>query len=195
MQRPTLLEGILVALIAGLVASPMVFVLCLVLGVSLAWKAVLVSMAYAYIVYLLAQSGRTAGRITFALLSLLVLLASLVFEVRWSTVALIAVALIWGIRTYAYGQSLVAALLHGGLCLLGLGAALWAYAYSGSIALAGWSFFLMQAVFVFVPSRLTWRTPAEGYVAAGQEVDGFVLAYQAAQQALGRLRAKTAPGG
>jgi len=194
MQRPTLLEGILVALTASLVAGPLVFGLRLVLGVSMAWKAGIVILAYAYIVYLLAQSSRTAGRTTFAVLSLLVLLASLMFEVRWPAMALIAVALIWGLRAYAYSQSFVVTLLHGGLCLLGLSAALWAYAHSSSIALASWSFFLMQAAFVLVPPRLARRTLAAGGIAGAQEVDGFVLAHQAAQKALGRLRTRAVPG-
>jgi hypothetical protein len=154
----------------------------------MAGKAAIVVMAYAYIVYLLAKRGRTAGRTTLAVLSLLALLASLAFGARWSTVVLVAVALIWGIRACTYSRSLVAGLFHGGLCLLGLGAALWAYTHSGSIILAVWSFFLLQALFVCVPPRLAQQPAAEGSVAGGQEVDGFVRAYQAAQQALGRLR-------
>jgi hypothetical protein len=189
MSRPSLFEGILVALTAGVVAGPLVYVLRLILSAGLAWKAVIVVMAYAYIVYLLAQSGRTAGRITLAVLSLLALLASLVFEVHWSSAALIAMSLVWGIRAYAYSQSLVAALLHGGLCLFGLGAALWAYAHSGSLALASWSFFLTQAAFVLVPPRLARRTPATAEVAGARQSDGFVLAYQAAQKVLNRLHA------
>ena len=68
MQRPTLLEGILVALFVSLAASPVVFVLSLLLGPVMAGKAVIVVIAYAYIVYLLAQSGRTVGRTTLAVL-------------------------------------------------------------------------------------------------------------------------------
>jgi len=190
MQRPTLLEGILVGLVVSLAASPMVFLLSLLLGTVMAGKAVIVVIAYAYIVYLLAQSGRTAGRTTLAVLSLLALLASLVLEARWTTVVLVAVALIWGIRACTYSRSLVAWLLHGGLCLLGLGAALWAYTHSGSIVLAVWSFFLLQALFVCVPPRLAQRPVEEGDVAGGQEGDGFVRAHQAAQKALGRLRTR-----
>ena len=190
MQRPTLLEGILVALVVSLAASPVVFLLSLLLGPAMAGKAVIVVLAYAYIVYLLAQSGRTAGRTTLAVLSLLALLASVVLEARWTTVVLVAVALIWGIRACSYSRSLVAWLLHGGLCLLGLGAALWAYTHSGSLVLAVWSFFLLQALFVCVPPRLAQQPVEDGEVAGGQEVDGFVSAHQAAQKALGRLRTR-----
>ena len=116
-------------------------------------------LAYGYIVYLLAKRGRSAGRITLALLSLLVFVASLLLELRWPALLLVAVGLIWGIRACVYSRSLVTALLHGGLCLLGLGAALWAYAHSGSAALASWSFFLLQAAGVFVPPRLAQQHP------------------------------------
>src|SRR6266511_1791869 len=94
MQRPTLLEGILVALVVSLAASPVVFVLSLLLGPAMAGKAVIVVIAYAYIVYLLAQSGRTDGRTTLAVLSLLALLASVVLEARWTAVVLVAVELL-----------------------------------------------------------------------------------------------------
>src|SRR5262245_16633924 len=190
MQRPTVLEGILVALVVSLVASPVIFLLSLLLGPVMAGKAVIIVIAYTYIIYLLVKSGRTAGRTTLAVLSLLVLLASLVFEARLTTVVLVAVALIGGIRGCTYSRSLVAWLLHGGLCLLGLGAALWAYTHSGSLVLAVWSFFLLQALFVCVPPRINQQPVEEGGIAGGQEVDSFVRAHQAAQKALGRLRTK-----
>jgi hypothetical protein len=186
MQRPTVLEGILVALAASLLISPLIFMLHLALGAVLAWKAAIVVLAYGYIVYLLAKRGRSAGRITLALLSLLVFVASLLLELRWPALLLVTVGLIWGIRAGVYSRSLVTALLHGGLCLLGLGAALWAYAHSGSLTLASWSFFLLQAAGVFVPPRLTQRTPGAEPAAGEQQVDSFILAYQAAQKAFSR---------
>jgi hypothetical protein len=194
MQRPTLLEGILVACVAGLVTSPVMFTLRPWLGAAVAWKACIAVLASAYIVYLLARRGKTAGRITLAVLSFLTVLASLVFEMRWPSVLLVAMALIWGTRSYTYGGSLVAALLHGVLCLLGLGAALWAYTYSGSLALASWSFFLTQAAFTFVPPYLTRQPPPGERVTGDQESDDFVLAHQAAQKALARLRTWSVPG-
>jgi hypothetical protein len=170
----------------------MALFLTLVLGPSMAGKVAIIAMAYAYIVYLLAQSGRTVGRTTLAVLSLLALLASGALAARWTTVVLVAVVLIWGIRACTYSRSLVAWLLHGGLCLLGLGAALSAYTHSGSIGLAVWSFFLLQALFVCVPPRLAQRPAAEEWVTGSQAVDDFVQAHQAAQKALGRLRTRAA---
>ena len=84
MQRPPLLEGILVALVASLAASPAVFFLSPFLGPMMAGKVVIVAMAYAYIVYLLAKSGRTVGHTALAMLSGLALLASVVLAARWT---------------------------------------------------------------------------------------------------------------
>lgn len=187
MQRPTLLEGIFVALVAGLGVGPLLAVLRLGLGAAMAWKGALVIVAYSYIVYLLTRRGKMPGRTILATCSLLICLACLVLELRWPTLALVALALVWGIRAYAYSHSLVPALLHGGLCLLGLGAALWTYAHSSSLALASWSFFLMQATFTFLPTRLGQRPQQEQHALGSQEMDDFVVAHQAAQKALSRL--------
>jgi len=191
MQRPTLLAGIVVASVVSLAVSPAVLFLSLLLGPVMAGKALVGVMAYAYIVYVLAQSGRRVGRTTLAVLSLLALLASVMLAARWTTVLVVAVALIWGTRASTSSRSPVAWLLHGGLCLLGLSAALWAYKHSGSIVLAVWSFLLLQALWVYVPARLA-RQPVEESVAGGQEEDGFVRAHQAAQKALDRLRTRVA---
>ena len=67
-QRPSLLEGIGIALLASLVISPLLTVLRLGFGAIMAWKATLAMMACAYIVYLLARRGSMAGRTILALI-------------------------------------------------------------------------------------------------------------------------------
>lgn len=187
MQRPTLLEGIFVALIAALGVGPLLAVLRLGFGAVMAWKVALVIVAYSYVVYLLTRRGKMPGRTILAIFSLLICLACLALELHWPILALLALALVWGIRAYAYSHGLVPTLLHGGLCLLGLGAALWTYAHSRSPALASWSFFLMQATFPFLPSRFGRQPGKEPHAPGRQEVDDFVVAHQAAQKALSRL--------
>src|SRR5262249_59656941 len=157
MHRPTLLEGVLVALVLSLSVSPLVVFVQLAIGSLLAWKMAVMVMAYTYICYLLARSGRKSGRMTLGLLALTVLLASLVFNLRFTTLLLLCVTLMWGIRSFAYSRSLVSAVLQGGVCVLGCGSALMVYGRSGSYALAIWSFFLVQAAFVLIPARLTRR--------------------------------------
>jgi hypothetical protein len=185
-----MLEGILVALVGSMVVGPLGLGLSLVLGSVLAGKAVVVLLAYGYILYTLARNGRKTGGVTLALLSAVLLMGSLAWAARWSTVVLIAVAIVWGVRVCVLSRSLVTVGLHGLLCLLGLAAALWAYGHSGSQALAVWSFLLVQALGGCIPPHLTQRTssPSE-YGVRPEEVDPFVVAHQAAQRALGHLRA------
>src|SRR5215510_3833196 len=123
MHRPTLLEGVLVALILSLSVNPLVVFVQLAIGSLLAWKMVVMVMTFAYVCYLLARSGRRSGRVTLGLLALTVLLASLVFNLRLPTLLLLGVTLIWGIRSFAYSRSLMSVVLQSGVCLLGCSAA------------------------------------------------------------------------
>jgi len=192
MHRPTLLEGVLVALVLSLSVSPLVVFVQLALGSLLAWKMAVMVMAYTYICYLLARSERRSGRMTLGLLALTVLLASLVFNLRFATLLLLCVTLMWGIRSFAYSRSLVSAVLQGGVCVLGCGAALMVYGHSGSLALAIWSFFLVQAAFVLIPAQFMRRAATSTGETLGSAPDGFGRAYHAAEQALERLTTKMA---
>jgi hypothetical protein len=187
MKHPTLLEGVFVALALSLLAAPLVALLHSLVGSLLAWKAVVVGMAYTYMCYLLVQRGRRSGRITLGLLALAVLLAGVALDLRLTSMLLLCVALIWGVRSFAYSRSLVSAALQGGVCVLGCGAALMVYGHSRSFALAIWSFFLVQAAFVLIPARLTRRPAADIGEALGGALDGFGRAHHAAEQALDRL--------
>src|SRR5262245_35706781 len=187
MHRPTLLEGVLVALVLSLSVSPLIVFVQLAIGSLLAWKMAVMVMAYTYICYLLARSERRSGRMTLGLLALTILLASLVFNLRFATLLLLCVTLMWGIRSFAYSRSLVSAVLQGGVCVLGCGAALMVYGHSGGLALAIWSFFLVQAAFVLIPAQCMRPSAKPSGMTLGGTPDGFGLAYHAAEQALERL--------
>src|SRR5215471_14274884 len=187
MKHPTLLEGVIVALVLSLLAAPIVVLLHGLVGSLLAWKAVVVVMAYTYMCYLLVQRGRMSGRMTLGLLALTVLLAGLALGLRLTSMLLLCVALIWGIRSFAYSRSLVSAVLQGGVCVLGCGAVLVVYEHSGSFALAIWSFFLVQAAFVLIPARLIQRPTADLGEGVRGASDDFGRAHHTAEQALDRL--------
>jgi hypothetical protein len=187
MHRPTLLEGVLVALVLSLSVSPLVVFVQLAIGSLLAWKIAVMGIAYTYMCYLLARSGRRSGRMTLGLLALTVLLASLVFNLRLPTILLLCVMLMWAMRSFAYSRSLVSVVLQGVVCVLGCGAALMVYGHSRSLALAIWSFFLVQAAFVFIPAQFIRRPATPGHATLGSAPDDFERAYHAAEQALERL--------
>jgi signal transduction histidine kinase len=192
MKHPTLLEGVLVALVLSLLAAPIVVLLHGLVGSLLAWKAVVVVIAYTYMCYLLVQRGRMSGRMTLGLLALAVLLAGVALDLRLTSMLLLCMTLIWSIRSFAYSRSLVSAVLQGGICVLGCGVALMVYRHSGSFALAIWSFFLVQAAFVLIPARLTRRPAADLGEEVGGSPDGFGRAHHAAEQALDRLATRVA---
>lgn len=181
MQRPTFLEGVGIALLISLITSPLAALLHLWVGGFLGVAVFVVTLTYLYIVYLLARSRKTTGRMTLAGLSAVLLSGSLVLPAPW--VGLSALALMAAMRACAYSRSICSSLLHGLLCLFGLGVALWAYRQSGSLFLTVWSFFLLQALFVYIPAHLpkSQEAPVPGE-------DPFSQAHQAAQQALARLR-------
>lgn len=58
MQRPTVFEGIVVALAISVITSPLGYVASLWSGAPMGGKLCLVSMAYAYMIYLLAKSPK-----------------------------------------------------------------------------------------------------------------------------------------
>src|SRR5262245_32156967 len=118
MHRPTLLEGILVALVLSLSVSPLAVFVQFAVGGLLAWKLGVVVLAYTYMCYLLARSRRQSGRVTLGLLALTVLLASLVCNLRFPTILLLCVTLLWVVRSFAYSRSLVSTVLQGVMCVL-----------------------------------------------------------------------------
>ena len=91
------------------------------------------------------------------------------------------VGLIWLARALYYHPGLVPALLDFGLCGFSVIAALATAKQTGSLFLAMWTFFLVQALFIAIP---TFRGDRG---ATTSDDDGFDRAYRAAQQALRRL--------
>jgi hypothetical protein len=126
------------------------------------------------------------------LLALAVLLAGLVFNLRFPAILLLCVTLMWGMRSFAYSRSLISTVLQGVVSGLGCGAALMLYGHSGSLALAIWSFFLVQAAFVLIPAQGIRRPAVSLGLTPGSSPDGFGRAYHAAEQALERLTTRVA---
>src|SRR3954452_21033941 len=97
-------------------------------------------------------------------------------------ILLLCVMLIGALRSFAYSRSLISALLQGGVCVLGCGAALMVHRHSSSLALALWSFFLVQAACIFIPAQRMHRPTMPIGAALGRASDDFGQAYHAAEQ-------------
>ena len=187
MNRPTFLEGTLVALVAALTASVLDTVLRLGLRGALAPALALTvaSLGLGYLLYLVGRRGARAGRVLLALAWLpLTATAFALLPMVWGQV-LVQLGLVWVARVWLYHETPFAALLDLGLVASGTAAALWAGVYSGSLFLAVWSLFLVQALFGSIPAR-PGHAP-ERTTGPGAPSDPFDLALRAAEGALRRL--------
>lgn len=178
MNRPGFLEGVAVALVLALVGGLAHFALDLLFPAGLALRAVIAGISLGYLLYLLHRAPERVGRPT--TLVLWVLMAVAVWPLAWSVQALTHLGALWLVRSLYFHGGFAAALADLMLNGLALAAALWAVERTGSLVVALWWFFLVQALFPLIPERRRADTPEAG-------PDRFEHAHRAAESALRRL--------
>ena len=174
-------EGVLVALTAALLASVVRTALGGWLSPGALAHGLCIGLGLGYGLYLIARSRERAGRVAVPILwagiSLLIVLLNAGLWVQ----ILAQLGLVWLVRAlYHHGRPL-AALLDLGLLLLGCLAGLWALEHTGSLFLAIWTLFLIQALFVLIPGG------PDADRRESQTADPFETAERAAERALARL--------
>jgi hypothetical protein len=98
---------------------------------------------------------------------------------------LIHVGAVWLVRSLYFYSGVIPALMDLGLNALSISAAVWAITRSGSVLLATWCFFLVQALFVAIPPAMTGKKKPECNTAADSE--NFERARRQADAALRQL--------
>jgi hypothetical protein len=195
MIKTSLMQGILVACGLSVVSLPLMMVLA-VLGVSMANQVLIAMLAGGYMAYLLANSPSPVGRATLGAIGFTGLAGACVWGASTVVVGLLAVGLIWLVRTLLHYSSVVSALVDGLLCTMSLGGALAALLLTGNVVLTVWCFFLPQALFVFSPRRLKRSPTGQASVSTGAKEqsrpDTFARAHRAAQAAIHCLAQQTA---
>ncbi len=185
MKRPTFFHGVIVAAVLGFFASAIVATLTPFVGLGAVVRLVIPALALAYLLYLFSRSPERLGRVT--ALSAWTVLAVLTWWVAppLPLYLLTHVAAIWLLRSLYFYSGLVPALMDLGISTLSISATVWAITRSGSVFLATWCFFLVQALFVAIPPTLAKKhterrsTPAES--------EQFETARRQADQALRQL--------
>lgn len=185
MKRPTFIHGVIVAAILGFFASAVVATLTPFVGLGTVLRIVIPGLGLAYLLYLFSRSKERVGRIT--ALTLWSALAAMTWWVAppLPLYLLIHVGAIWFIRSLYFYSGVLPALMDLGLSALSVSATVWAITRSGSVFLATWCFFLVQALFVTIPPVLKRRQ--EQHRAAAQESESFERARRQADQALRQL--------
>lgn len=185
MKRPTMMEGLGVALFAGLVTTILFSALSAFLPASFAFKCVIACLSMSYILYLLSRSEEKTGRVV---ISSLLIVASIIVLI-WSPSLIVFLTLqsgfIWLARALYFYQSILSALADMGLTAIGFLISIWAWQISQSMFLALWCFFLIQSLFIFIPGQ--WKDkpskPFEGLPPGNR----FEQAHQAAFNAVRKL--------
>ncbi len=185
MNRPTFLEGALVALIAAVAAAVLNSGLGLLVPAREALALTTAALGLGYLLYLLGRSGERAGRMIIVLTWVPVTAAAPALAPGvWSPI-LVQLGWVWLVRVWCFQGTPTAALLDLGLILTGAAAALWAGGHSGSLFLAVWSLLLVQALFGIIPARP--GPPADSAASAATAADPFDLARRSAEGALRRI--------
>jgi len=185
MKKPVFIQGVVVAAVLAFAASAMIAALTPFIGVGGIVRVVIPAIALAYILYLLRSSSERLGRIT-----TLSLWSAMAVATWWvgppvALYMLIHVGAIWLVRSLYFYSGVFPALIDLGLSAMSVSAFIWAISRTGSVFLAAWCFFLVQALFVAIPERIAGRKVAERIPATDNEP--FDCARRQADQALQQI--------
>ncbi|MBV1930525.1 MAG: hypothetical protein KUG71_02310 [Porticoccaceae bacterium] len=187
MKRPSLFEGIAVALIAGITAAIVFPLLAIALAPGFVLRLLVAGVSLVYFIYLLRRSQQKLGRLTVLGTWALFTTATWLLAPSVISYAAIHLLMIWLVRSLYFYSSVLSALADLGLTGLALIAALWAWFSTGSLFLTFWCLFLVQALFVLIPrcfARLEQHPSVAGLKPAD---DPFETAHRAAEQAIRKL--------
>lgn len=184
MKRPTFPRAALVAFGIAFAAGAVCAALAPLTGADAALRLVVPLMSLAWLICLLRGGGASAGRLTVLAFWCAVSAATWLLAPPLGIYVLVHAGLLWLGRSLCFYAGLFPALLDIGLSALSLSAAAWALTRSGSVFLAAWTFFLLQALFVFIPPRVG-RHRTE--VADGDGHEAFERAHRRADTALRQL--------
>lgn len=183
-RKPTLLEGVAVALGLSLCGAALLTALPALFGPSAAIRIVTALLGLAYVVYVLAYSAQRSGRVTTVVVWAAAAAAAWLAEPPLGVYVALHVASLWLVRSLYRYSSLLSALGDLALTTLAAAFAVWAASRAGSAWLALWCFFLVQAFHAWLPAAIGGS--ATRSARAGDDA-AFARAHRAAEAALRRL--------
>jgi hypothetical protein len=185
MGKLSVWHGILVACLLSAVSVPLMRGLQWLGGSGAVFIVVL---ALTYLAYLLASSPSRRGRFVLGLGSAVILLGTGIANPVSVMVGALAVGLIWLVRSVLFYHGILPALWDGGLCTLSAVCALGTAVSTHRLWLAVWVFFLLQALFIYIPQRSARVQDGQGrgrrQSASRRQEDAFARAHRAASEAL-----------
>lgn len=185
MKKPGFYEGVAFALAVSVVASLLLSIFNTVLPFDTVLRLILAGIGLAYVIYLLSRSNERTGRVTVIAVWAISAFGIWVFSPSIVIYALLHLMLIWLVRSLYFYASVLSALVDMGLSGLSLLTAVWVVSWTGSFFLSLWCFFLLQALFVFIPS--SWKSKPFSTMKAHSGENPFDIAHRAAEAAVRKL--------
>ena len=186
MKRPSFFQGVVAAAMFALIGSIGFAGLSIVTGGAVALKIVTITLGGAYIVYLLNRSSERIGRIAIFAAWGVVTTSTWLFSADLAMTLITQTVFISVVRTLYHHTQALAGLLDFLLSAFALSAAIWASGQSGSLFMTVWCFFLVQALFVGIPSSFKHEAKQARAGKSAQE-DKFSRAFRAAETAVRRI--------
>jgi len=185
MKTPGIIDGVLIAVFIALGAGLANLLLGGVIGHGAVFNLLLLGATLTYLVYLLRRSSARVGRVVLVAGWGLAGLAGWLLDLTLFQQVVLQAGLIWLARSLYFHGSLLAALLDLGLVATGLLAGAWALLNTGSAAAALWTFFLLQALFIWIPAFLPRQAGAPFY--RRDDASRFQSAHRVAVDAVRKL--------
>ena len=185
MKKPTILDGVTVAMVISLAAAAASLLLGGFIVYGLLFELLLYAATLAYLLYLLKRSKARIGRVLVIAAWATTSLACWFFDVVLLEQVLIQAGMIWLVRSLYFHGSLFSAALDFGLVSVGLAASAWAMVNTGSLAAALWSFFLVQALFSWLPQLAREQTRSDR--PGSNDPSHFQSAHRVAEAAVRKL--------
>jgi len=198
MSRPGFAEGIMVAIIISIAVTGVFTVMSAFFPTRWLLQIIIASVSFSYILYLLVRSHERVGKLTVVAVWGCVSILTWIFSPSIIITLFVHIGLIWLVRALYYYTSLLVAFLDLGLTLFAMASAIWTLSYTNSLFLSVWCFFLLQSLFVLLPTDLSKNNLKQKF-SRGQtgkteikpgKKDPFEQAHQSAQAALRQLAAQ-----
>ncbi len=175
MNRPTFTQGVIVAGAFALGAGAFVVALTPFLATATVARLLVPALAFAYIMYLLAQSHERTGRVTVVAAWCVLATTAWWFVASFPAYVLIHAAAIWLVRSLYFHAGALTSVLDLVLTVFASAFTVGVLMRTGSAFLATWCFFLTQALFAAIPAALdrghAARPPPSAFDRASQQAD------------------------
>jgi hypothetical protein len=185
MKKPSILDGVTLAMMISLGAAAGSLLLGGFIVYGLLFELLLYGASLVYLLYLLKRSQARIGRVLVISAWALISFGCWFFDVALLQQVLIQAGVIWLVRSLYFHGSLTSAALDFGLVSAGLAASAWALLNTGSLAAALWSFFLVQALFSWLPQLA--REQARNDFPGASDSSHFQSAHRVAEAAVRKL--------